>query len=82
MVAMKAKRMLLQYHGKKDISNIYMQKKESMSPLKMKNLWNSYVEFMVLKTLGNDVGSHSEMMFSASTLIDELWHCHVLCTYI
>ena len=79
MDAKKAKRMLSQYTGKNDICNIFM-KKEGISKSKANTLWDNYVEFMVVKALGQDSGSNDGMKFSCSVMIDELWHCHVLCT--
>ena len=79
MDVIKAKNILLGYAGKQEICDIFMRK-EGISLTELNSLWNSYVEFMVIKTLGNDVGSHNNMIYSASPLIDELWHCHVLCT--
>merc|ERR1739848_581110 len=43
-------------------------------------LWENYLEFMVVKTLGLDTGSHTAMKYSTTPLMDELWHTHVLCT--
>ena len=76
----KAKETLLTYSGKDDICNIFMKKGGNMSTIRMNQIWNDYLDFMIIKTLASDVGSHTEMKYSASPLIDELWHCHVLCT--
>ena len=57
-----------------------MKKGGNMSTIRMNQIWNDYLDFMIIKTLASDVGSHTEMKYSASPLIDELWHCHVLCT--
>ena len=35
-----------------------------------------------MKALGNDAGLGNSMRFSTTPLMDELWHCHVLCTQL
>merc|ERR1712039_453146 len=46
------------------------------------DLWNNYLEFMVLKTLCHDKGSLEGMLFSTTPLMDDLWHCHILETIL
>ena len=75
----KAKRVLMGYSGKEDICNVFM-KRRGLPRLEVHSLWEGYVEFMVLKVLGNDSGLGNSMRFSTTPLMDELWHCHVLCT--
>ena len=67
---MKAKQILSGYTGKSDICDIFM-KKENLSKTEMDSLWDQYLEFMVIKALGCDSGSHTEMKYSTSVLMDE-----------
>ena len=54
------------------------QKIQHVSDSEMEDLWDNYLEFMVVKALCHDRGSHKGMLFSTTTLMDELWHCHIL----
>ena len=74
MDVIKAKSILLEYAGKQEICDIFMRK-EGISLTELNSLWKSYVEFMVIKALRNDVGSHNNMKYSASPLIDEALSC-------
>ena len=75
----KAKNILSKYGGKNDICDIFMKQKGLTKP-RMNVLWSNYMEFMLVKVFGCDVGSHNDMKFSTSEIMDDLWHCHVLCT--
>ena len=79
MDALKAKKLLRTFTGKDDMCDIFM-KKERFSKIEMEKLWDSYLEYMALKALAMDIGSNREMKFSTSSIMDELWHCHILCT--
>ena len=44
----------------------------------MNLLWESYLEFMVVKAMCHDEGSENGMLFSTTPLMDQLWHHHIL----
>ena len=79
MDASRAKRILEGYSGKDAICNVFAQR-QAMPKQEIDSLWEGYLEFMVIKAMGNDTGLCNSMRFSTTPLMDELWHCHVLCT--
>jgi len=77
MDAWEAKRTLMRFEGADHIKKVF-SKTQHLSDSDMEDLWNNYLEFMVVKTLCHDKGSHEGMLFSTTPLMDELWHCHIL----
>ena len=79
MDALKAKKLLKTFTGKNDIRDLFI-KKEGLSKNEMEKLWDGYLEFMIIKSLGGDIGLNKQMKYSTTLKMDELWHCHILCT--
>ena len=77
MDAWSAKRTFMEFQGGEHICNVF-KKTHFMSNIEMEILWDNYLEFMVVKTLSLDSGSHTGMLFSTTPRMDELWHCHIL----
>ena len=80
MDADKAMIILMEYSGKRDVCQIFMKQNLFLTEPEMNTLWKNYLEFMVLKAFHCDLGSHTSMKLSTCELMDDLWHCHVLCT--
>ena len=81
MDAWKAKRTLVGYANKEAICNVF-EMRQGLTKREVESLWDGYLEFMVIKAVGNDAGLGNSMRFSTTPLMDELWHCHVLCTQL
>ena len=77
MDVLEAKRTLQEFQGAEHICNVF-KKTHLVSDKEMETLWDSYLEFMIVKALCHDGGSHKGMLFSTTPLMDELWHCHIL----
>ena len=77
MDAWSAKRTFMEFDGAEHICNVF-KKTHFISDTEMEILWDNYLEFMVVKTLSLDRGSHTGMLFSTTPRMDELWHCHIL----
>ena len=75
MDAWKAKKILDGYPGKDAICKVFAER-QAMPKQEIESLWEGYLEFMVIKAVGND----NSMRFSTTPIMDELWRCHVLCT--
>ena len=75
--AWEAKRTLMRFKGAAHIKKVF-SRTQHISDSDMEKLWDNYLEFMVVKTLCHDRGSHEGMLFSTTPLMDELWHCHIL----
>ena len=79
MNAFQAKNILRQYNGMMDICYVYKAKYMPRNDIDI--IKNEYLEFIIVKTLGNDDGLNAaEIKFLPSTQIDEFWKCHILCT--
>ena len=72
-----AKRTLMTFKEAAHLKRVF-QKTQHVSDSQMEDLWDNYLEFMVVKALCHDRGSDKGMLFSATPLMDELWHCHIL----
>ena len=79
MAAMRAKKLFLVYPGRIEVTRLFMCKK-NISKRKMNILWDSYLEFMVVKTLGLDPGNKNQIKYGATASIENLWHFHVSMT--
>ena len=77
MDAWEAKRTLMRFKEAAHLKRVF-QKTQHVSDSVMEDLWDNYLEFMVVKALCHDRGSHKGMLFSTTPLMDELWHCHIL----
>lgn len=75
----KAKTILSKHHGKSDICDLFM-KQQGLKKSRMNSLWDNYLEFMLVKIFGFDQGTGNQMKYSTTKQMDDLWHCHVLCT--
>merc|ERR1712018_604434 len=72
-----AKRTLKEFQGAEHICNVF-KKTNFISDSEMEALWDNYLEFMIVKALCQDGGSHKGMLFSTTPIMDDLWHCHIL----
>ena len=71
--------MLKALPSKQEIVEIH-RKKHLLSKEEAEKLWNMYLEYMVIKTMYMDSGA--KMKFSTSPDVDEVWHTHLLNTYV
>ena len=60
MDAWKAKRTLMGYTNKEAICNVF-ERRQGVTKQEVDSLWDGYLEFMVIKALGNDVGLGNSM---------------------
>ena len=79
MNALKAKKFLSSFKGKDQICKLFTEKERYLEE-DAKELWDEYIEFMTIKTLGSDTGLNNQMKYSTNYYMDKLWHYHVLCT--
>ena len=72
-----AKGLLKNFHGADHIKMVF-KKIHNLTDIQMNLLWESYLEFMVVKAMCHDEGSENGMLFSTTPLMDQLWHHHIL----
>ena len=67
----------MEFEGTEEVCSVFKEI-HGLSDSEVESLWDNYLEFMVVKALCHDRGSHKGMLFSATPLVDKLWHCHIL----